>query len=191
MLLNKFLLLFKRFYDALSAIEAAMKHFKSLRTDEEFDRFYTRAKNFAKEKGVELPVLPRKRRMPQRYSSGSEPFDPSCAKQHYRKIYFEACDLLLGELQNRFESKHIPAVVSMEKAIIKAANNEDFECEVKKLEESCFSKDINFSALNVQLQLLPSVIKKALPMVKSVTSIHTVCDAMNSSESFKDLLSSV
>ncbi len=61
------------------------------------------------------------RRRLQHYSSGSEPHTSFCPKLHYRKMYFEACDVLLGELQNRFESKTIPAVVSMEKALIKAA----------------------------------------------------------------------
>ncbi len=63
-------------------------------------------------------------------------------------MYFEACDVLLGELQNRFESKTTLAVVSMEKALIKAANNQDFESEMKEVEKSCFSKDINF--LNIE-----------------------------------------
>ncbi len=53
-------------------------------------------------------------------------------------MYFEACDVLLGELQNRFESKTIPAVVSMEKALIKAANNQEFESEMKEIEKSIF-----------------------------------------------------
>ncbi len=95
-----------------------------------------------------MPIFPRKRRRPQRYSSGSEPHTPSCPKLHYRKMYFEACDVLLGELQNRFESKTTLAVVSMEKALIKAANNQDFESEMKEVEKSCFSKDINF--LNIE-----------------------------------------
>ncbi len=33
--------------------------------------------------------------------------------------------------------------------------------------------------------------KTALPTVKTVTSIHTICDAMNERDSFKELLSSI
>ncbi len=131
-------------HDALSAVEAVKNHFKILRTDEELDRFYSRAESLAEEHGIDLPIFPRKRRRPRRYSSGSEPHTPYCPKLHYRKMYFEACDVLLGELQNRLESKTIPAVVSMEKALIKAANNQEFESEMKEIDKSCFSKDINF-----------------------------------------------
>ncbi len=101
-------------------------------------------------------------------------------------MYFEACNVLLGELQNRFESKTIPAVVSMEKALIKAANNQEFESEMKKVEKSCFSKDINFFEYRKQLQLLHGAVT-----VKTVTSIHTICDAMNERDNFKELLSSI
>ncbi len=62
----------------------------------------------------------------------------------------------------------------MEKALIKAANNQEFESEMKEIEKSCFSKDINFFELRKQLQLLHGAVKTALPTVKTVTSIHTI-----------------
>ena len=54
-------------------------------------------------------------------------------------------------------TKHLQGVVSLEKVIINAANNKDFEGEIKEIEKSCFSKDIDFSEFNRQLPLLHSV----------------------------------
>ena len=58
-------------------------------------------------------------------------------------MYYEACDLLpgdllsgdllSGELQHRFQTKEIPFVVSMEQALIRAANTVDFQTELKKI----------------------------------------------------------
>lgn len=45
----------------------------------------------------------------------------------FRQIYFEACDLLYGELHERFSDKHIPSVISIEKILINAANGHDYE----------------------------------------------------------------
>ena len=59
--------------DALSAVEAAKKHFKHLRSDEEFNGLYEKALRFSDEKGIEQPLLPRNRRRPQRHDKGSEP----------------------------------------------------------------------------------------------------------------------
>ena len=93
-------------------------------------------------------------------------------------MYYEACDLLSGELQHQFQTKEIPFVVSMEQALIKAANKVDFQSELKKIGESCFKDDLDVSEWNTQLPLLYEIIKKASPDVRSVTSIHTICDAM-------------
>ena len=114
--------------DALSAVEAAKKHFKHLRSDGVFNGFYEKALRFAEEKGIEQPLLPRNRRRPQRHNTGSEPHHFSSVKEYYRK----ACDLLPGELQHLFQTKEIPFVVSMEQALIKAANKVDFQSELGK-----------------------------------------------------------
>ena len=34
---------------------------------------------------------------------------------YYRKIFFEACDLLRGELEQRFSSQHITSIIAIEK----------------------------------------------------------------------------
>ena len=39
--------------------------------------------------------------------------------------------------------------------------------------------------------LLQDVIKKGTPMVKKVTSVHNICEAMNTCKVFKDMLTSV
>ena len=77
-------------------------------------------------------------------------------------MYYEACDLLSGELQHRFQTKEIPFVVSMEQALTKAANKVDFQSELKKIVESCFKDDLDVSELNTQLPL-NEIIKKASP----------------------------
>lgn len=105
-------------------------------------------------------------------------------------MYYEACDLtcISGELQHQ---NIFHQCISIEQALIKAANKEDFQSEVKKIGESCFRDDINMSELNVQLLLLHDIIKKALPEVTIVTSIHTICDAMDRNEVFKEMLPAI
>ena len=76
----------------------------------------------------------------------------------------------------------------MEQALIKAANKVDFQSELKKIGDSCFKDDLDVSELNTQLPLLHEIIKKDSPDVRSVTPIHTICDAMDSNEVFKEIL---
>ena len=123
-------------------MEAAKEHFKHLRSDE-FNGFYEKALRIAEEKVIEQPLLPRNRRRPQRHDTLEVNLTIFLVKKYYRKMYYEACellsgDLLSGELQHRFQTKEIPFVVSMEQALIKAANKMDFQSELKKIGESCF-----------------------------------------------------
>ena len=92
--------------DALSAVDAAKAHFNRIRSDKEFSQFYEKTLTFAEEKGIEQPVLPRNRRRPQRYDNGCESHVFPSVKEYYRQMYYEACDLISGELQRRFETKH-------------------------------------------------------------------------------------
>ena len=57
--------------------------------------------------------------------------------------------------------------------------------------KSYYKDDINLSDLNRHLLLLPDIINKQLPRVKKVTSINTICEAMNTSNAFKEMLPTV
>ena len=113
------------------------------------------------------------------------------ARAYYHHTYFEACDLLSAELEDRFEDQHIPSVLAIEQTLLKAANGDDCQNETALLAESCYKNDVNWSDLNRHIPLLQDVIKKGTPFVKKVTSIQTVCEAMNSNNVFKEMLPTV
>ena len=80
----------------------------------------------------------------------------------------------------------IAAVIAIEKTLISAANGLDYNSTMETLKTSCYKDDIDMPALARHLQLLQDVIKQSSPEVKSVTSIQTICDAMNKEDFFKD-----
>ena len=107
-------------------------------------------------------------------------------------IYFEACDLLLQELDERFDQQQVlPSILALEGVIIKSANNETYEDELKLLEDSCYADDLDFKALRRHLPLVCDVVKEASPTVRKVTSVRTVCDAMNTNSAYKSMLPEV
>ena len=177
--------------DALSAVNAAKAYFHRLRSEQEFDRFYDATVQIAEQHTIGQPELPRYRRRPSRFEDGVGPHEYPSARAYYRHTYFEACDLLSAELEDRFEGQHIPSVVAIEQTLLKAANGDDYQKEIALLRESCYKNDIDWSDLSRHLPLLQDVIKKGTPFVKKVTVIHTICEAMNSNNIFKDMLSTV
>ena len=134
----------------------------------------------AEELGVDKPEFPRYRRAPRRVDCGSNPHQFSSPKEYYRSLYFEACDLLIQELQDKFDQQEIlPPVITLETLVTKAANGEPYEDQLYVLKNSCYKNDFNFSVLNRHLSMLVDIMKE----------VQTVCDAMNTNETYKSVLS--
>ena len=93
-------------------------------------------------------------------------------------MFFEACDLLIADLEDTFESQHISKVLSIKQALIQTANGDDFECEVAHLRESSYKHDINWSGLMLHLPMFQGIMKKNT-FIMQLTSTSAVCDAMN------------
>ena len=177
--------------DALSAVDAARAYYGRLRSDEEFDRFFSTAVSVANEHKISGPELPRCRRRPSRIEDGSMPHQYPNPKAFYRHIYYEACDLLLSELEHRFQNQHIPSVLAIEQMLLKAANGSSYQNELSAVEVSCYKNDIDWADLSRHLPLLQDVVKKSNPILQNMTSIHSICEALNSNNVYKDMLPSV
>ena len=70
-------------------------------------------------------------------------------------------------------------VLAIEVLLIKSANGDDFSQELKVVENSCYQSDLCFNKLEKHLGVLVDVIHQALPQVKKVTTIRTICEATN------------
>lgn len=62
---------------------------------------------------------------------------------------------------------------------------------MEDLKSSCYSEDFDFDKLQRHLLILADVIKQGTPTVRKVTSIHTICQAMNAETVFKSMVSEV
>ena len=178
--------------EALFAVSLSRAFYKRQRTDKAFCLFYDGVVDFANTIKINGPQLPRIIKVPKRFDTGSQPHQYKTPKEYFRHQYFEAYDLLLQELENRFEQcQSLPQVLTLESILLKAANGDDYREDLKKAKQSCYKEDINFDNLRKQLPLLPDMIKQALPCVKQVTTVCTICEAMNTQTVFKSLLSEV
>ena len=100
-------------------------------------------------------------------------------RDYFRQKYFEACDILIGELSDRFEQEDVmKPVLCMESILLKSACGEKCNSELKSFSESVFQADFSIPQLEKQLAILVDVICVELPDVKRVTNIRTICTAM-------------
>ena len=70
------------------------------------------------------------------------PSYPQTAKDHFRRVYYEAVDLIVGAIYQESFSSY----AQMETLLVKAANGDDYEAEFKFLEAS-YREDVDTGAL--------------------------------------------
>ena len=94
------------------------------------------------------------RKTPKRYDVGSgEGEFRSSPKEYFKVHYFEAPDLIVNLIQQRFDQPGYGVYRSLQDLLIKAAHNKDFSSELESVMK-VHGNDFHPSILKVQLELL-------------------------------------
>ena len=182
--------------EAIGCADVTKKFLQDQRNDRKFEAFYLRVVEEAKDLASE-PTLPRHKRRPQRIEFSSCPghrFED--AKSYFRHQYFEVLDTACGELERRFQQRGgMSVAATLEKLFLDASNEQrivgDFPEEIRQ-----YSNDVNLQNLQVQLQMLPNLIKTYNQMhpstaIKRVTSLRTLCEVIQSISGSRIMFSEV
>ena len=111
------------------------------------------------ERNVNEPKLPRQRKYPAHFEEGTAPTEfHSTVKEFYCRIYYEALDLIVESIRDRFDQREYRVYQCLENLLLKAAKlQEDFTKELQ-LAVSTYTSDIHESNLQMQLQTLGSAV---------------------------------
>ena len=105
-----------------------IKALQSMRNEEHFDLFWTKALKMASDLKVHDPVFPRKRKAPIPYEIGEGAGDfIDDVKVHYRHIFYLALDLIINGIQSRFDQPGYQVYCRLEEVLVKAARRENYE----------------------------------------------------------------
>ena len=133
-----------------------VKTLEKMRDDKSFDLFWAKVSMLVTKFDVSEPSLPRKRKCPRRYEEGSAEAEfSSSVKDHYRRQYFEALDLVVAGIKQRFDQPGYKIYKHLQELLLKSAKanfehyKEDFE-----FITSFYGSDFTASVLKVQLELL-------------------------------------
>ena len=129
--------------------------------------------------------------MPQRLDDGHAPHQPDSAEDMYRAKYFEAVDVLCGELNRRFDQRDIRIAGGIEKIFLDSANGCDTDIPDKIAEP--YKGDLDIDRLRLHLKMLPEIElhgEKNGTQITKVTSVRTICDAILPGQ-FRSLLGEV
>ena len=134
--------------------EMTSRTLQGMRTNESFSLFFSLVNRLSERTGTEPPVLPRKRKAPQRYEIGlGEGFHSKTAEEHYRLQYYEVLDVVITSIKTRFEQPGYLMYKNLEDLLVRAANNQSFD-ESLGCVTALYKNDFDRSLLSAQLQNL-------------------------------------
>jgi hypothetical protein len=133
---------------------------ESMRTDQAAQDFFGLVQTLREKLGVDEAALPRQRKLPKRYDDGAPGFHNVSVEQLYRTAYFEAIDLSITSIRDRFDQPGYTAYRKLEDLLLKACEGADYTGEFQFLcelyEELDISQlDLQLKSLQIQLQNQP------------------------------------
>ena len=135
----------------------------SLRNEREFDLFWEKVETTQKSFDVDAPQLPRKRKATKRVEVGNAEAEfPATAIEYYRRQYYEALDLVVNAIKDRFDQPGYRSYRNLEDLLLKAVRNEDYK-ECFSFVSSFYKDDINAAQLRVHLSILQANFKGERP----------------------------
>ena len=146
--------------DSISAAEShclarkTVTTISKIRTDDSFDLFWSLITKKAEDKAVEEPKLPRQRRMPARFETGTADAEfQSEVKAYYRQIYFQSTDHLVNAINDRYDSPDFKIYMQAEQLIMKCVKSQDYETEYEAV-TNFYGDDFHNENLKCQLRSL-------------------------------------
>ena len=152
---------------------------KSIRQPEHFQSFYQRVLLRQQQLDIGSPCLPRKRRAPRCLEVGSSDGDfHASVEDHYRAIYYEALDLVIMGITERFDQPGYKVYQNIENLILKVCQGNQFEDE---LDFVCthYQDDIDKYQLQSQLPLLQSLVNTQLRSKENELSIRFIANTLS------------
>ena len=134
--------------------ELTCRTLEKIRTTDSFNLFWQNLVALQQERGINEPVLPRKRRAPIRLEAGSSAGHyPDSPEEHYRRQYFECLDLVVTCIRTRFDQPGYRTLRTLEDLLLKAIRKQDYSEQLEFIIDF-YKDDIIPSSLKVQLELL-------------------------------------
>ena len=150
--------------------DLTIKTMQGMRNDRDFDLFYeTLTQSASSIDFVSTPTAPRKRKRPKydilQFLEGNprcsgEAYYPETAHAHFKAIYFEAIDVIVSSIKERFEQSTFRIFTEVEQLLLKSISKKPAEEEMKTVKAS-FCDD---QSLPCDLELLPTIFRGFKPV---------------------------
>ncbi|XP_041374138.1 zinc finger MYM-type protein 1-like [Gigantopelta aegis] len=150
--------------------ELTVTTLSNLRQEESYDKFWADVTKKLDHLEVNEPSLPRRRKMPARFDTGNAPCEyQETVKYLYRLKYYEALDLAINCIRDRFAQPGYKISRHLEDMLLKCVTEDpiysnDMDCVV-----DFYKDDIDKTTLHTQLDCFKVLIKQSVDNVNTLT----------------------
>ena len=124
----------------------------SIQNYDSFDLYWTKVNTFVTSKNVNEPELPRQRKLPRRFGEGaSTGYFHESPEQHFKQLYFEAVDLIVNCIKDRFDQPGYKIYCSLESLLVNSCKGENIEDDHDAI-SAFYGDDFDKRLLQAQLQ---------------------------------------
>ena len=137
-----------------------VKTLQSIRTESAFDDFWLLVERRRELLDVEEPTLPRRRKTPRRFDDGNAAAEyPNTDKDMYRQVYYEALDLSVTSITDRFDQPGFRVYSNVEQLFFKVCTGDVYQNE---LDAVCtfYKGDLEQRELSAQLEVFKTLYKE-------------------------------
>lgn len=140
-----------------------------IRNDSNFQLFWQRVCMEAQKFDVSEPCLPRRRKAPRRSDDGSttDGSFPVTVEDHYRRIYYEALDLIVSCISTRFDQQGFKVYCNVQNLLLKAAQGVEYSLELDYVTKF-YGSDFNPELLKTQLEVFSANQSSSPPADKEI-----------------------
>ena len=133
------------FYINQAINSSSLKIFMTDKAEESFNCFYDKVIKTGQDLKIDHHVYqPRYRRAPVRNEDGSFSHRYSTPSKYFYHQYYQACDLLHQELENRFnQTGLLPPLPALESLLLNASNGLSFQEQLDEMKSFCYQDDFN------------------------------------------------
>ena len=129
---------------------------KSLRSDNNYKLFWKKVTHLAEKLEVSEPTLPCRRKVPKRLDDGTAAHEyPATAEDHFRQIYYEAFDLIISCITDRFDQPGYQIYHKVQGLILKAAKQQDYQNDLDFI-ISHYGDDFDAALLKTHIEVFSS-----------------------------------
>ncbi|XP_038055179.1 uncharacterized protein LOC119727383 [Patiria miniata] len=161
---------------------------RSIRSDDSFKMFWAKVLRESKQNDVGAPVLPRRRSTPKKleecYGGVAAPEYPSTPHAYFRQIYYQALDLAVTSITDRFEQPDFKIYSHCEQLLLLAMSGADYQTELTTVVQF-FNEDFTEEMLKAHLQLL----KGSVSSCQMISELVKECQQLHPGQ--RDLMSEV